>query len=56
MKTYVSQVFPATHPRKGESTNFKVGLLNQLKLTKSYGSLPRGSLPAEASADALNFI
>lgn len=33
MKTYVltlSQVFPATHPRKGEPTNFKVGLLNAL--------------------------
>lgn len=33
MKTYVltlSQVFPATHPRKGEPTNFKVSLLNAL--------------------------
>ena len=33
MKTYVltlSQVFPATHPRKGEPTNLKVGLLNAL--------------------------
>lgn len=35
MKTYVltlSQVFPATHPRNGEPTNFKVGLLNALRI------------------------
>lgn len=33
MKTYVlilSRVFPATHPRKGEPTNFKVSLLKAL--------------------------
>lgn len=33
MKTYVltlSKVFPATHPRKGEPTNFNVSLLNAL--------------------------